>query len=68
MEDGRLVLRQGSGQLTEVDGVPVPKGGSAPIAAGSVVRIGGVMTIAFLSDEPPGSGSAAGSPTEDTLV
>ncbi|HVY61356.1 MAG TPA: adenylate/guanylate cyclase domain-containing protein [Planctomycetota bacterium] len=68
MEDGRLLLRQGSGQLTEVDGVPVPKGASAPIGAGSVVRIGGVMTITFLSDDPPGTGSVGSAPTQDTLI
>jgi class 3 adenylate cyclase len=51
-EDGGRLLRQGSGQLTEVDGVSVPKGGSAPVVAGSVVRIGGVLTIRFMGDEP----------------
>ncbi|HVY62668.1 MAG TPA: adenylate/guanylate cyclase domain-containing protein [Planctomycetota bacterium] len=51
LEDGRLLLRQGSGQVTEVDGAAIPKGGTAPIGAGSIVKIGGVLTIVFIADE-----------------
>jgi class 3 adenylate cyclase len=63
LEDGRFLLQQGSGQLTEVDGAPVPKGATAPVSAGSVVRIGGVMTITFLAGE-----RASDPPQVETLI
>ena len=45
-----LFLRQVSdGSITEVDGETVNKGGRAQIKPGTKVRIGGVLTLSFLS-------------------
>jgi len=52
-----LFLRQVSdGSITEVDGETVNKGGRAQIKPGTKVRIGGVLTLSFLSANT-GSGS-----------
>jgi hypothetical protein len=42
-----LVLRQLSDTVTEVDGVAVRRGAERSIYAGTVVRVGGVLTLAF---------------------
>jgi hypothetical protein len=54
-----FVLRAVSDQLTEVDGVAVPKSSEVPIKPGSVVRVAGVMSLEFQAEpsrEPTGSG------------
>jgi hypothetical protein len=48
-------LRSLSGQITEVDGTAVPRGGQAVIKPGTKVRIGGVITLLFQS--PPRRGA-----------
>ncbi len=45
-----FVLRPVSEALTEVDGKPVAKGGEAPIQPGTIVKVGGVLTLEFLGD------------------
>ncbi len=44
-------LRPVSEQTTEVDGVAVTRGGQVLIRPGSKVRLGGVMTLAFFSEQ-----------------
>ena len=44
-------LRPVSEQTTEVDGVAVARGGQVQIRPGSKVRLGGVMTLAFFSEQ-----------------
>ena len=50
LPDG-FYLRPVSEQTTEVDGVGVTRGGQVPIRPGSKVRLGGVMTLVFFSDQ-----------------
>lgn len=45
-----FTLRSVTDQTTEVDGVPLPKAGEAPIKPGSKVRLAKVMTLEFLGD------------------
>ncbi len=45
-----FVLRSVSEALTEVDGKMMAKGEEAPVRPGTVVRVGGVLTIEFLGD------------------
>lgn len=45
-----FTLRSVTDQVTEVDGVVLPKSGEAPIKLGSVVRLARVMTLEFLGD------------------
>ena len=44
-------LRPVSEQTTEVDGVAVTRGGQVLIRPGSKVRLGGVMTLVFFSEQ-----------------
>jgi class 3 adenylate cyclase len=44
-------LRPVSEQITEVDGVAVPRGEQVLVRPGSKVRLGGVMTLVFFSDQ-----------------
>jgi class 3 adenylate cyclase len=46
-----LHLRPVSEQTTEVDGKQVPRGGQVLVKPGSKVRLGGVMTLVFFSDQ-----------------
>jgi class 3 adenylate cyclase len=48
-----FVLRSLSEQPTEIDGVPLVRGGEAPIRPGSVVRVGQVLTLEFIGCPPP---------------
>lgn len=50
MPDG-MYLRPVSEQTTEVDGKPVTRGGQVLLRPGAKVRLGGVMTLAFFSDQ-----------------
>jgi class 3 adenylate cyclase len=50
LPDG-LYLRPVSEQTTEVDGVAVTRGGQMLIKPGAKVRLGGVMTLVFFSDQ-----------------
>jgi len=50
LPDG-LYLRPVSEQTTEVDGVAVTRGGQVVIRPGAKVRLGGVMTLVFFSDQ-----------------
>jgi class 3 adenylate cyclase len=50
LPDG-FYLRPVSEQTTEVDGTTVTRGGQVPIRPGSKVRLGGVMTLVFFSDQ-----------------
>lgn len=62
-----LTLRSVSNSMTEVDGQALQKGGEAPIRAASRVRVGGVMTVEFVANQPasldatwtPGTSSAS---------
>jgi class 3 adenylate cyclase len=45
-----FVLRSVSEALTEVDGKTMAKGEEAPVRPGTMVRVGGVLTIEFLAD------------------
>jgi hypothetical protein len=47
-----LLLRAMSDQVTEVDGVVVPKGTEAPVRAGSTVVLAKVLTLHFQSPAP----------------
>lgn len=48
---GGLQLTSVTEQTTEVDGVLVAKGQSAPVRVGTVVRLAGVMTLVFQAEE-----------------
>jgi hypothetical protein len=52
-----FTLRSVSGAQTEVDGAALKKGGEAAIRPGSKVRVGGVMTLEFVSDKSSSSQS-----------
>jgi hypothetical protein len=45
-----FTLRSVTDQVTEVDGVALPKSGEAPIKPGSKVRVARVLTLEFLGD------------------
>ena len=49
-------LRPVSDAATEVDGVPVTKGREVAIRPGTRVRVGGVLSIAFVSPPAPAAG------------
>lgn len=48
-----FMLRPVSEQPTEVDGQPIAKGAELPVKPGSVVRVGRVLTLEFLSAPAP---------------
>jgi class 3 adenylate cyclase len=47
---GGFVLRSVSEALTEVDGKSMARGEEAPVKPGTIVRVGGVLTLEFLGD------------------
>jgi hypothetical protein len=60
-----LVLTALSDQITEVDGMLVPRGQSAPVRAGTVVGIaGGVMSLVFEADKVEEAPSGANQRTQ----
>jgi class 3 adenylate cyclase len=46
-----MCVSQLSDQITEVDGRLIPRGSTAPLRAGTVVRIAGVLTLRFDADQ-----------------
>jgi class 3 adenylate cyclase len=54
-----FMLRPVSEQLTEVDGQTIPKGAEVPIRPGSVVRVGGVITLEFRIQSLPSTPGAS---------
>jgi predicted component of type VI protein secretion system len=55
---GAFMLRPVSEQLTELDGQLIAKGAEAPIRPGSVVKVGRVLTLEFVSRAPLDSSDA----------
>lgn len=46
-----LRVRSLSDSATEVDGQPLPKGSERPVCAGSMIRVGGVLTLQFIGPQ-----------------
>jgi hypothetical protein len=50
-----LRVRALSDSATEIDGQALAKGGEVPVRSGTVIRVGGVLTLRFLGPNPSGA-------------